>query len=122
MARGRNAGNRGQGSKWLSKKKRAAIYARDGHRCVWCGLTAIDVQLTVDHLIPRSRGGGNEANNLVTACMTCNRDLGDAPRSSVLSWCNADAVLERLLRAIDGAANVPGFGRRRQRPKLKAVA
>ena len=77
--RGKNAGNRGQGSKWLSKKKRAAIYERDEHRCVWCGSTE---ELTVDHLEPRSLGGTNDITNLATACMRHNRERGN--RSSLL--------------------------------------
>jgi 5-methylcytosine-specific restriction endonuclease McrA len=70
MARGKNAGNKGQGSKWIPKKRRAAIYERDGHRCVWCSATE---RLSLDHLVPRSRGGSNESSNLVTSCVGCNR-------------------------------------------------
>jgi hypothetical protein len=115
--RGHNAGNRGQGSKWLSPRKRAAIYARDGHACVWCGGGAVLNVLTVDHLIPRSRGGGNEASNLVTACMACNRLRGDRPISE---WINSyDGVTLRLARAIDNAPTIPGFRRRVARRRVR---
>ena len=96
MARGKNAGNKDQGSNWCSKKKRAAIYARDGHRCVWCPSTE---NLTIDHLEPRSRGGDNSYLNLVTACMRCNRLKGDmgALAFAVLMAAN-EAPLTLLLR------------------------
>jgi 5-methylcytosine-specific restriction endonuclease McrA len=77
MARGKRAGNKGQGSKWITKVRRRRIYARDGHRCVYCGRLA--EKLTLDHVIPRSKGGTNVSENLITACMDCNRDRGDMP-------------------------------------------
>jgi CRISPR/Cas system Type II protein with McrA/HNH and RuvC-like nuclease domain len=48
---------------------RSRIYRRDGGECVYCGSTK---QLTLDHVIPRSRGGENSWNNLVTCCHNCN--------------------------------------------------
>lgn len=110
--RGRNAGNRGQGSKWCSKAKRAAIYARDENRCVWCGHDGR--MLTIDHLIPRSKGGNNDPSNLVTTCMRCNRLRGNR---SLREWlCHLECgfpeeVAMRLARALDGAPSIPGFGR-----------
>jgi 5-methylcytosine-specific restriction endonuclease McrA len=44
-------------------------YARDGRSCRYCGS---DQRLSIDHLIPRSRGGSDRADNLVVACMPCN--------------------------------------------------
>ena len=66
------------GHHWIRNRKRKAIYARDGHQCVYCGLFAYSSAdtgpclLTLDHLVPRELGGSNEANNLVTACHRCN--------------------------------------------------
>jgi 5-methylcytosine-specific restriction endonuclease McrA len=48
---------------------RRAILARDGYRCQYCGSTR---HLTVDHVVPRSRGGGNSWDNMVTSCSACN--------------------------------------------------
>lgn len=48
---------------------RSRIYRRDGHECGYCGSTK---QLTLDHIIPRSRGGENSWTNLVTCCHKCN--------------------------------------------------
>lgn len=67
------------GSKWIRKEKRLAIYLRDGLACVYCGRGLEDVQLTLDHVIPRSQGGLHEATNLVTACTACNSARHDRP-------------------------------------------
>lgn len=47
---------------------RRAVLARDGHRCAYCGGRAS----TIDHVLPRSRGGGNTWLNTVAACGPCN--------------------------------------------------
>jgi 5-methylcytosine-specific restriction endonuclease McrA len=56
----------------LSRKN---ILRRDGHRCQYCGRT--DVPLTVDHIIPRAKGGEDSWENLVAACVRCNNKKGD---------------------------------------------
>lgn len=53
---------------------RNRIYRRDGGECVYCGSTK---QLTLDHVIPKSKGGGNEWTNLVTCCNKCNLHKAD---------------------------------------------
>jgi len=53
---------------------RRAVFARDSWTCQYCGTTA---HLTVDHVIPRSRGGGSEWENIVTSCAPCNRRKGN---------------------------------------------
>ena len=65
------------GMNWIRQEKRLAIYMRDGLACVYCGAgLEEDVQLTLDHYTPVSRGGNNDARNLVTACKTCNSARG----------------------------------------------
>lgn len=54
----------------------AAIFARDDHTCQYCGAAGPDVELQVDHVVPASKGGGDEPTNLVTACRSCNRRKG----------------------------------------------
>ncbi len=80
MAPGRRNVSNVNGSKWISKTARHAIYARDGHACVYCGK---EDKLSLDHLIPRELGGGHEATNLVTACVHCNSARRDL---SIRSW------------------------------------
>lgn len=48
---------------------RRAILARDGFRCQYCGSTR---HLTIDHMVPRSRGGSTSWENVVTSCAPCN--------------------------------------------------
>lgn len=54
---------------------RRNIHKRDNMRCQYCGKS--NVQLTIDHIIPRSRGGKDEWENLVTACISCNNKKGN---------------------------------------------
>ena len=51
------------------KISRRALFARDGHRCVYCGSSG---RLTLDHVVPRSRGGDSVWENVVTSCAPCN--------------------------------------------------
>ncbi len=53
---------------------RRAIFRRDGYRCQYCGRDS--THLTLDHVIPRSRGGAHSWTNLVSACPSCNRRKG----------------------------------------------
>lgn len=57
----------------ISKKSRFKILKRDGFRCGYCGRTAPDVTLEVDHIEPRSKGGKDDEENLIAACFDCNR-------------------------------------------------
>ncbi len=53
---------------------RQNIFKRDAGTCVYCGTTK---DLTLDHVLPRSRGGKTSWTNLVTACKRCNSRKGD---------------------------------------------
>ena len=67
-------------SGWCRPKKRARIYARDGHTCQYCGRSIYEdaaMRLTLDHVVPRELGGTNDATNLVTACLSCNSSKQD---------------------------------------------
>ena len=57
------------------KITRRAIFARDRWTCQYCG--SGHSNLTVDHVIPRSRGGASSWDNIVTCCAPCNRRKGD---------------------------------------------
>jgi 5-methylcytosine-specific restriction endonuclease McrA len=107
------AGTPWHGGNWIRREKRLRIYERDGFRCVWCLRRVATLQdvakekhlalATLDHLVPRERGGSNEAPNLVTACATCNQDRGT--RSAVAYAFDryghaAPIVLDRVIEAI----------------------
>jgi hypothetical protein len=78
----------------LSKRLRFEVMRRDKHTCRYCGASAPDVKLTVDHVVPRALGGGDEPANLVTACKDCNAGkTSSAPDQNVI-----DDASERALR------------------------
>lgn len=52
---------------------RRAVFARDGHRCQYCGALAD----SIDHIMPRSRGGLHVWENVAAACRRCNLDKRD---------------------------------------------
>lgn len=58
----------------MKRPSKSAIYKRDNHKCQYCGSTH---KLTIDHVIPRSRGGQDTWTNLVVACSSCNTLKGD---------------------------------------------
>lgn len=51
---------------------RRAVYLRDLYTCQYCGEVFPDRDLTFDHVVPVSRGGRTNWENIVTACQTCN--------------------------------------------------
>ena len=60
----------------LSKKIRFEVFKRDKFTCQYCGRSAPDVVLEVDHIKPVAEGGDNDIINLVTSCFDCNRGKG----------------------------------------------
>lgn len=57
----------------LSKSIRFDVLNRDNFTCQYCGKSAPDVRLEVDHIKPVSKGGTDDLSNLVTACEACNK-------------------------------------------------
>lgn len=55
---------------------RRMILARDHYTCQYCGAQPVKSRLTVDHVVPRSRGGETDWKNVVTACVPCNQRKG----------------------------------------------
>ena len=55
---------------------RENVYRRDNFECVYCGSSNLKL-LTLDHVIPQSKGGPNSWDNLVTACKSCNGEKAD---------------------------------------------
>jgi 5-methylcytosine-specific restriction endonuclease McrA len=104
---------------------RRAVLARDAHRCVYCSVRAD----TIDHVVPRSRGGRNEWTNVVAACARCNHRKGDRllgeigwslprvpiqPSASValvLGWAKRDPSWDRYLGHEIAPCEVAGASR-----------
>ena len=84
----------------LSRKN---VIRRDGGKCQYCGKAANP--LTVDHIMPRSRGGEDTWENLTTACMYCNNKKGDrTPEEARMPLLNKPKRPSRamFLRQMDG--------------------
>jgi 5-methylcytosine-specific restriction endonuclease McrA len=56
---------------------RKGILLRDGNSCQYCRAVLPAKELTLDHVLPRSRGGGSTWENLVACCFRCNNRKGD---------------------------------------------
>jgi 5-methylcytosine-specific restriction endonuclease McrA len=81
---------------------RRAVFARDGGRCVYCSAPAT----SIDHVIPRSRGGAHTWDNVVSCCRRCNHAKADRGLME-LGW-----RMPRQPRAPTGTAwRVLGTGR-----------
>jgi hypothetical protein len=80
--------------KTLSKKTRFEIFKRDSFTCQYCGKSAPDVILQVDHIMPVSKGGENEITNLITACYLCNQGKRDI-------LLDDDAVIAKRKKQLD---------------------
>lgn len=57
---------------------KSRVLHRDGYRCAYCGSAPEDISiLTLDHVVPRSKGGQTCYENVVTACAACNQQKAD---------------------------------------------
>lgn len=63
--------------KALSKKLRFEIFKRDSFTCQYCGRSAPEIVLEIDHIRPISKDGEEEITNLITSCFDCNRGKSD---------------------------------------------
>ncbi|GIX07202.1 MAG: HNH endonuclease [Candidatus Poribacteria bacterium] len=59
------------------KFSRRNVLTRDQYTCQYCGRQFPPSELTLDHVLPRSRGGRTAWDNVVTACRSCNHKKGD---------------------------------------------
>ncbi len=65
------------------KFNRRNLFARDGNRCQYCGHKFPTSELSLDHVVPRSQGGGATWENIVCACVKCNiRKGGRTPKQA----------------------------------------
>ncbi|MGY0062778.1 HNH endonuclease [Streptomyces sp. LZ34] len=77
----------------VSKRLRYEILRRDSHTCRYCGATAPDVPLRIDHVTPVALGGTDAPDNLVTSCEPCNSGKSSATvDSAVVANVSDDAL------------------------------
>lgn len=78
----------------VSKRVRYEVLRRDDHRCRYCGASAPDAKLTVDHVVPVALGGSDDPSNLVTACRDCNAGkTSTAPDSPLVAEVSRRALI-----------------------------
>ncbi len=63
----------------ISKRTRFEVFKRDAFKCQYCGQSAPDILLEIDHIVPVSRGGDNNILNLLTSCEDCNSGKSNIP-------------------------------------------
>jgi hypothetical protein len=80
----------------VSKRLRFEVFKRDSFKCQYCGATAPEVVLHVDHIRPRATGGGDEIINLITSCLSCNLGKGVKALSDNTTVVKTRSQLEEL--------------------------
>ena len=63
----------------ISRALRFEVFKRDSFSCQYCGRQTPQTILEIDHIIPKSKGGTDDINNLITSCFDCNRGKGAVP-------------------------------------------
>jgi hypothetical protein len=77
----------------VSKRLRYEVLRRDNHACRYCGGSAPEVKLTVDHVVPTTLGGSDDPSNLVAACGDCNAGKSaSSPDAAVVADVATDAL------------------------------
>lgn len=77
----------------ITKRTRYEVLRRDNYTCRYCGASAPNVELQVDHVIPKALGGGDAPDNLVAACRDCNAGkTSSQPDSAQVAQVKAQAV------------------------------
>jgi hypothetical protein len=85
----------------VSTRTRFEVFQRDRFACQYCGRTPPDVLLHVDHIVPKKEGGGDEIENLRTACRDCNLGKGAQPlrAGSMRPSISTEELQERIEQA-----------------------
>ncbi len=92
-----------------------SLLQRDGPACVWCGREPWRRDLTLEHVVPRSRGGHMTPENAVLACGRCNRRRGARPVDAYVRALLRDGVAVDVEALRAAAERLVGSDRRRHR-------
>lgn len=83
---------------WIRKEKREKIYKRDNCHCVYCNSKS---NLSLDHIIPRSKGGSNDETNLITSCISCNSSRQEMDINiHINTYSNPKAIRDRITNSL----------------------
>lgn len=83
----------------LSAKKKIEIFTSDSLACSYCRTPGTPETLRVDHIIPRTHGGGNEDSNLTTACIPCNSKKSDLDAADFIKRHSLESTISPSLRS-----------------------
>lgn len=89
--------------RWIRAERRLAIYLRDGWWCGGCGRDLEDLparMVTLDHIVPRSRGGTHRTHNLYACCHDCNSRRGSASLVKAFGADRARNIRNRARRSL----------------------
>ncbi len=107
----------------ISKRTRFEVFKRDGFACQYCGQHPPAVLLEVDHINPKSAGGPDDFNNLITACRDCNSGKSNISLKRIPEKLKTDIVTlrekEEQLREYNKALRAV---RQREEKDIEAVA
>jgi hypothetical protein len=87
----------------IGKSARFEVFDRDKFTCQYCGRCPPEVQLVIDHIIPVSKGGGNEPENLRTSCAACNAGKSNKPIGATANNQDSKRRAQEALEAVDTA-------------------
>lgn len=90
--------------KSISKKTRFEVFKRDKFACQYCGKHPPDALLQVDHINPVKLGGGNDMDNLITACQACNLGKMATPLTSI-----PQSLSEKAAEIAEREAQIIGY-------------
>lgn len=88
----------------VSTKTRVDVFKRDGFTCQYCGAHPPGVLLHVDHIVPVAGGGGNEIDNLITACAPCNLGKGARELSAI-----PESLTDKASRIAEAESQLAGY-------------
>ena len=91
----------------ISKSKRRRIYEKSNFRCNYCGVETTKhdgkhspTHAVIDHIVPKSRGGGNEDDNLQLLCSTCNSRKGTKTMDEFIYYMKATEETNNMLKSM----------------------
>ena len=97
-----NQAVRGQKKNTQKRVNHGILYQRQGAYCAGCGHHFQARNLTIDHVVPSSKGGSRDISNLQLLCHACNQLKGDGSQEQLMTRLRARDNVNRSLNAAEG--------------------